>query len=73
MSRFDILRGMAQRSDGLYELTLYDTDYRWATASKHLLKSSFAPLSRAFNFVGTRDQFAVFEAEIIRRTMGDMK
>lgn len=65
MPMYNPLSGMVRRLDGLYEFTLYDTDYRWETACKYLLKSSFAALSRAFNFVGTRDHFALFEAAMM--------
>jgi hypothetical protein len=65
MPMYNPLAGMVRRLDGMYQFTLYDTDYRWSTACEYLSRFSFGPLSRAFDFVGTRAQFAAFEAAIL--------
>ena len=66
MPMYNPLAGMVRRLDGMYQFTLYDTDYRWSTACEYLSKFSFGPLSRAFDFVGTRAQFAAFEAAMLK-------
>ena len=66
MPVYNPLAGMVRLLDGMYQFTLYDTDYRWSTACEYLSKVSFGPLSSAFNFVGTRAQFAAFEAAMLK-------